>query len=226
MDIEGLGDVLVGQLVDQQLVHKISDLYELTAEQITGLERMGRNSAQNVITEIDESRQRALHNFLFALGIRHVGSSAGKLLAQKFESIEQLISADADILQKIEGLGDVMAESIVEFFQNESNKVLITELRRLGVAMPNVLYRPATDLADGNLPLAGKTFVFTGTLPTLSRDAAKDIAEKAGGKASGSVSKKTSYVVAGEEAGSKLDKARELGVPVITEEEFLKLAGV
>lgn len=221
MDIEGLGDVLVRQLRENNLVNSISDLYRLQQEQLAVLERMGAKSAQNVIDELEKSKKRPLHHFLFGLGIPHVGATAAKLLARHFRTVEDLMNAKAEDLQQIEGIGGIMAESITEFFANETNRALLGELRELGLEAPNSLYKEKGAQAEG--AFAGKTFVFTGTLPTLSRDQAKELAEAAGAKASGSVSKKTDYVVAGEEAGSKLDKALQLGVTVLTEAEFLDL---
>ncbi|MGI8907452.1 MAG: NAD-dependent DNA ligase LigA [Candidatus Sumerlaeaceae bacterium] len=222
MDIEGLGDVIVRQLTEHGLVRNIADLYRLTLEQLAGIERMGTKSAQNILKEIESSKQRPLHHFLFALGIRHVGTSAAKLLARRFENVERIISASVEELTSIDGVGPVMAESIAEFFATEANRSLLLELQALGLQLPNLVYQPAGQVAMAGA-LAGKTIVFTGTLTQMSRDQAKELAEAAGAKASGSVSKKTSYVVAGDEAGSKLDKARELGISVLTESEFLKL---
>jgi DNA ligase (NAD+) len=222
MDIEGLGDVIIAQLTDAQLVHNIADLYRLTLEQLSGLERMGTKSAQNILNELESSKQRPLSNFLFALGIPHVGTTAAKLLARNFETLDAVESAGPDQLTGIEGVGPIMAHSIVDFFGTQENRGLLAQLRELGLQLPNTLYNPAgTGSATG--VLGGKTVVFTGTLTRMTRDEAKEMAEAAGAKTSGSVSKKTSYVIAGEEAGSKLDKARELGVTILTEDEFLAL---
>lgn len=224
MDIEGLGDVLVRQVREQGWANKISDIYRLDVAQLSSLERMGLKSAQNVIAEAEASKQRPLHNFLFGLGIPHVGSTAARLLARHFENIDALQAADMPALTAIDGVGEVMAESIMDFFATPANQQEIAALRELGVALPNPEYKPAGAAATEG-PLLGKTVVFTGTLTRMTRDEAKEKAEAAGGKATGSVSKKTDYVVAGDDAGSKLDKARALGVTVLTEDAFLQLIG-
>jgi len=223
MDIEGLGEVLVSQLTAAGLVHKLSDLYRLTIEQLMQLDRMGRKSAENLLGQIEKSKARPLHQYLFGLGIRHVGTTAGKLLARRFESISHLQAATQEELTQIEGVGAIMAESIHDFFQNDENRALLQELTNLGVQPPNPQYRAPGAAPAGDGALNAKTVVFTGTLTRMTRDEAREKAEAAGAKVSGSVSKKTTYVVAGEEAGSKLDKARELGVRVLTEDEFLAL---
>jgi DNA ligase (NAD+) len=222
MDIEGLGDVIMGQLTEAGLVHNIADLYRLTLEQLSGLERMGTKSAQNILNELESSKQRPLSNFVFALGIPHVGTTAAKLLARRYETLDQIVSAGADQLTAISGVGPIMAKSIADFFGTEANRDLIGQLKVLGLDPPNPAYKPVDAAAVGGA-LAGKTIVFTGTLTQMTRDQAKEMAEAAGARTSGSVSKKTSYVVAGEEAGSKLDQARELGVTVLTEEDFLTM---
>ncbi|MBX7246928.1 MAG: NAD-dependent DNA ligase LigA [Candidatus Sumerlaeaceae bacterium] len=226
MDIEGMGDVLVAQVMEAGLVHTIAELYRLTVDQLAGLERMGRKSAQNVVEALEKSKQRPLHHFLFALGVRHIGASAAKLLAQRFENLDAIIGAPREELSQIEGFGEIMAESLHDFFANESNRALIEDLRTSGLRMPNTVYRPAgSALAPANSPFAGKTIVLTGTLAAMARDMAKERIEALGGKCTGSVSRKTDMLIAGEEAGSKLDKARELGVRVVGEEEFLKMLG-
>lgn len=224
MDIEGLGDVLVGQIREQGWVNTISDIYRLDVLQLSSLERMGAKSAQNVVDEVEASKRRPLHNFLFGLGIPHVGSTAAKLLVRRFETLDALMAAGVADLTAIEGVGGIMAESIRDFFETPANREEIAALRELGLQLPNPEYRPAGAAATEG-PLLGKTVVFTGTLVRMTRDEAKAKAEAAGGKATGSVSKKTDYVVAGDDAGSKLDKARDLGVPVLTEDEFLALIG-
>lgn len=225
MDIEGFGDVLVQKLVDQGVVRTIADVYDLNEAALTELERMGKKSAENLLREIEQSKQRPLHNFLFALGIRHVGSSGARLLAQRYESIQALENASKEELSEIEGIGPVMAESIYDFFHTEGNRELVERLKAAGLQMPNTLYRARATLeGEASTPFSGKTVVFTGGLSTLSREEAKEKVLALGGKASGSVSKKTDFVVAGEDAGSKLDKARQLGVKVLSEEEFLEMA--
>ena len=218
MDIEGLGEKLVDQLVAAGLVHTPADLYRLSAETLAGLERMGEKSATNLIAAIDASRQTSLNRFIFALGIRNVGEATARDLARQFGDLDGLMAADVDALQSVPDVGPVVAASIVGFFAEAHNREVIAGLRAAGVHWP--VGQPVVAAAQ---PLAGKTLVLTGTLPTLKRDDAKARIEAAGGKVAGSVSKKTDYVVAGEEAGSKLDKARELGVAVIDEAELLKL---
>jgi len=225
MDIEGVGDVLVSQMRQAEMVNTIADLYRLDVLALSNLERMGAKSAQNILDEVEASKRRPLHNFLFGLGIPHVGSTAAKLLARHFTGIDEIMAATQDQLTAIDGVGAIMAESITDFFATVENREQIGQLRELGLELPNPEYRPPNKRGAAEGVLAGKTLVFTGTLARMTRDEAKEKAEAAGGKASGSVSKKTSYVVAGEEAGSKLDKARDLGVPVLTEDEFLALIG-
>lgn len=218
MDIEGLGDKLVEQLVAAGLVHTPADLYRLSAETLAGLERMGDKSAANLIAAIDASRQTSLNRFIFALGIRNVGEATARDLARHFGDLDGLMAADADALQNVPDVGPVVAASIVGFFAEAHNREVIAGLRAAGVRWP--VGQPVVAAVQ---PLAGKTLVLTGTLATLKRDDAKARIEAAGGKVAGSVSKKTDYVVAGDEAGSKLDKARELGVAVIDEAELLEL---
>nr|Q47FA0.1 RecName: Full=DNA ligase; AltName: Full=Polydeoxyribonucleotide synthase [NAD(+)] [Dechloromonas aromatica RCB] len=218
MDIEGLGDKLVDQLVDAGLVHSPADLYGLTVETLAGLERMGEKSAQNLVAAIDKSRQTTLARFIFGLGIRNVGEATARDLAKHFGGLDALLAADSAALQMVPDVGPVVAESLAAFFAEAHNREVIDGLRRAGVSWPEG--EPAQ---AGPQLLAGKTLVLTGTLPTLKRDEAKALVEAAGGKVAGSVSKKTDYVVAGEEAGSKLEKAQELGVPVIDEAELMKL---
>ncbi len=218
MDIEGLGDKLVEQLVENGLVHTPADLYALTVEQLAGLERMGEKSAQNLVSAIAASRQTTLARFIFALGIRNVGEATARDLAKHFGGLDALLAADVTALQLVPDVGPIVAESLAAFFGEAHNLAVIDGLRRAGVHWPE-----GEPESAGPQRLAGKTLVLTGTLPKLKRDEAKAMIEAAGGKVAGSVSKKTDYVVAGEEAGSKLEKALELGVPVIDEAELLKL---
>lgn len=218
MDIEGLGDKLVDQLVEAGLVHTPADLYALMVEQLAGLERMGEKSARNLVDAIAASRQTTLARFIFALGIRNVGEATARDLAKYFGSLDALLVADVDALQAVPDVGPIVAESIAAFFGEAHNREVIDGLRRAGVHWPE-----GEPESAGSQLLAGKTLVLTGTLPTLKRDEAKARIEAAGGKVAGSVSKKTDYVVAGEEAGSKLEKALELGVPVIDEAALLSL---
>ncbi len=215
MDIEGLGDKLVDQLVDSGLIRTLPDLYTLATDerraQLGALERMAEKSAANLLTELEKSKSTTLPRFLYALGIRHVGETTAKDLARHFGGIDRLMAARVDELLQVPDVGPVVAQSIRAFFDQAHNVEVVEQLRAAGI------HWPEQSVAQGPQPLAGKTLVLTGTLPTLSRDEAKALVEAAGGKVAGSVSKKTSYVVAGEEAGSKLDKARELGVPVLDE---------
>jgi DNA ligase (NAD+) len=218
MDIEGLGDKLVEQLVDGGLVRTPADLYGLSVATLAGLERMGEKSARNLVEAIAGSRQTTLGRFIFALGIRNVGEATARDLARFFGSLEAIEAADVESLQRVPDVGPVVAASIAAFFAEAHNREVIDGLRRAGVSWPDEM--PAD---RGAQPLAGRTLVLTGTLPGLTRDAAKALIEAAGGKVAGSVSKKTDFVVAGDEAGSKLEKARELGVPVLDEAGLMKL---
>jgi DNA ligase (NAD+) len=218
MDIEGLGDKLVDQLVEAGLVHTAADLYGLTLEQVAGLERMAEKSARNLLDAIDQSRQTTLARFIFALGIRNVGEATAKDLARYFGSLDALLAASEEQLQQVPEVGPVVAASLAHFFAQPHNREVIAALRAAGLG-----WTEGEAAAAVVAPLAGKTFVLTGTLPTLSRDEAKDLIESRGGKVAGSVSKKTHYVVAGAEAGSKLVRAQELGVPVIDESQLREL---
>jgi DNA ligase (NAD+) len=217
MDIENVGEVLVDQLTDAGLVKTFADLYRLKREQLIGLERMGEKSAISVINSIDASRSRGLDRLLAGLGIRHVGNRVAYVLAIQFGSLDALADATAEQLSAVHEIGDVIADSVFEFFHSKAGQHVIAELKAVGLD-PKMEKPPVS----AHQPLAGKTVVVTGTLPTLERKAAEDLIVKHGGKASGSVSKKTSFVLAGEAAGSKLEKAKELGVEVIDEAEFLK----
>ena len=219
MDIEGLGDKLVEQMVDAGLLHSPADLYALTLETLAGLERMGEKSAQNLLAAIEKSKQTTLARFIFALGIRNVGEATARDLARHFGQLEALLAADSEALQQVADVGPVVAASIAAFLAEAHNREIIARLQAAGVR-----WEESETVLD-NVPkiLTGKTLVLTGTLPTLKRDEAKAMIEAAGGKVAGSVSKKTDFVVAGEEAGSKLEKALELGVPVLDENALLKL---
>ncbi|MEX8507935.1 MAG: NAD-dependent DNA ligase LigA [Leptothrix ochracea] len=217
MDIEGLGDKLVDQLVDAGLVNGLPDLYRLSLESLATLERMGEKSAANLIAAIDKSKSTTLGRFLFSLGIRHVGESTAKDLARHFGSIERLMDARLEELLEVSDVGPVVAASLRHFFdqpdQPKTHREVVAQLIEAGVHWPDEV----GTASDAPRPLLGKTLVLTGTLPKLSRDEAKALIEAAGGRVSGSVSKKTHYVVAGAEAGSKLDKARELSIPIVDE---------
>lgn len=216
MDIDGMGDAIVKALVENNLVKSVADIYTLKAEQIASLERLGEKSAENLINAIEKSKSRPLDKVIFALGIRNIGQASAKLLCEKFPSIEKIMSATAEEIEEIDGFGKVMSENVAKAFSEQHRKDLISRLLELGVKME---YQ-ATQTNDNRFE--GMTFVLTGTLETLKRDEAKKIIESFGGKVSGSVSKKTTFVVAGEEAGSKLEKAQSLGVNVLSETEFLE----
>lgn len=216
MDIDGMGDAIVKALVENNLVKSVADIYTLKAGQIASLERLGEKSAENLINAIEKSKSRPLDKVIFALGIRNIGQASAKLLCEKFPSIEKIMSATAEEIEEIDGFGKVMSENVAKAFSEQHRKDLISRLLELGVKME---YQ-ATQTNDNRFE--GMTFVLTGTLETLKRDEAKKIIESFGGKVSGSVSKKTTFVVAGEEAGSKLEKAQSLGVNVLSETEFLE----
>jgi len=220
LDIEGLGEKLVDQLVDGNVVRTLPDVYRMGFVSLAALDRMAAKSAQNLLDALEKSKQTTLARFLFALGIRHVGETTAKDLARHFGTLDAIMAAGTDQLLQTPDVGPVVAESIHTFFAQPHNREVVEQLRAVGIHWPEGEPAPAA-----LLPLAGKTFVLTGTLPTLSRDDAKALLEAQGAKVSGSVSKKTHYVVAGEEAGSKLDKARELGVPVIDEDGMRALLG-
>ena len=216
MDIEGLGDKLVDQLVDAGIVRVLPDLYTLGLAKLTALERMGAKSAQNLLDGIEASKSTTLGRFLFSLGIRHVGEATAKDLARHFGDIDRLMDARLEQLQEVPDVGPVVALSLRHFFDQPHHREIVEQLRAAGVHWPDLV----GTANDAPRPLLGKTLVLTGTLPTLSRDDAKALIEAAGGKVAGSVSKKTDWVVAGSEAGSKLDKAQALGVAVIDEAEL------
>ena len=224
MDIEGGGEVLVRQLVDAGLVKDVAGLYSLTLDQLTNLERMGEKSAQNFLVAVEQSKSRELWRLIHGLGILHVGSGVAKALARQFPSLDAIAKAGVDDLKAIDEVGDVIAQSLHQWFQSPQNQELIDKLRKAGLKFDSNTYRDA-GRASASPPsrFTGKTFVLTGTLPTLKREEATAKIEALGGKVSGSVSKKTDYVVAGEDAGSKLEKARELGITVLDEKEFLAL---
>jgi DNA ligase (NAD+) len=216
MNIEGMGDALVNQLTDRGLVKNVADIYKITEADLLKLERVGKKSAQNVLGEIEASKKLPLERVIFGLGIRFVGERTAQFLAEHFGSMDALEKASEEELQEVTEVGPRIAKSILEFFEEPKNRELVKQLSNLGLTM-------AGKKKERGTKLAGKTFVLTGTLAKRSRDEAKKLIEDAGGKVTGSVSKKTDYVVAGEDAGSKLDKAKELGVSVIGEEEMEKL---
>ncbi|MBL0418860.1 NAD-dependent DNA ligase LigA [Ramlibacter sp. AW1] len=218
LDIEGLGERLVDQLVDANVIRVLPDLYRLGLANLVALDRMGGKSAANLLGALENSKQTTLPRFLFALGIRHVGEATARDLARHFGSLDAVMQASVDELLQVPDVGPVVAQSIHTFFQQPHNREVVEQLRALGVQWPEG--EPAARVPQ---PLAGVTVVLTGTLPSLSRDEAKALLEAAGAKVAGSVSKKTAYVVAGAEAGSKLDKARELGVAILDEEGLRSL---
>jgi DNA ligase (NAD+) len=214
MDIEGLGDKLVDQLVDGGLIRTLPELYALDLGKLSALDRMAEKSANNLLTNLQKSKQTTLPRFLYALGIRQVGETTAKDLAKHFGSLDRIAQASLEQLLQVPDVGPIVAQSLRTFFDQPHNADVLTQLRESGIHWPE---SDGTALASTPQPLAKLTFVLTGSLPVWSRDEAKALIEAAGGKVSGSVSKKTDYVVAGEEAGSKLDKARELGVTVLDE---------
>ncbi len=218
MDIDGMGEKIIYQLVEQGLVHSVADLYALTAEQLINLERMGARSAEKLMMALEASKARPWSRVLYGLGLRHVGSVTAQALAEAFLTVEQLAAAQPDAIGAVYGVGSEIAQSVYEWFRQPGNEALIAQLKAVGLQLAMEETTPI-----GPQPLAGKTFVITGTLPTLKRDEAKTLIEQAGGKVTGSVSKKTDYLLAGEEAGSKLDKAIALGVPQLSEAQLLAL---
>lgn len=217
MDIEGLGDKLVDQLVDQKLIENIADLYSLQLKQLAALDRMAAKSAHNILKALDKSRKTTLAKFIYALGIRDVGEATGKALAKHFGELPALMRASFEELQQVSDIGPVVAKHIVSFFSEKHNKDMIEKLLNAGIHWDTI------QKVAGDLPLEGKTFVLTGTLAQMTRDEAKEKLEKLGAKVAGSVSTKTSYVVFGADAGSKLEKAKALGVKTLDEEKFLEM---
>ncbi|HZW21970.1 NAD-dependent DNA ligase LigA [Noviherbaspirillum sp.] len=218
MDIEGLGEQLIDQLVDRQVITTAADLYRLGLTSLAELDRMAEKSAQNVLNALEKSKSTTLARFIYALGIRHVGEATAKELARHFGNLDAFLAASEEQLLEVADIGPVVARSITAFLADGLNRELIEQLRAAGIHWPE-----SEPVAEAPKPFAGKTFVLTGTLPNLKRDEAAEKIEAAGGKVAGSVSKKTSYVVAGEEAGSKLEKARELGIPIVDEAGLLRL---
>ena len=217
MDVDGLGPAVLEQLRAEGLVHSPADLYRLQASDVASLERKAEKSAGNLIAAIEKSKHNELYRLIYALGIRNIGLKAAKLLCEHFPTVDDIMRAKAEDFAQIEGFGAVMGESVERYFALESTRELIAQLKALGLEM-----KPSPQKASGGI-LSGKTFVLTGTLPTMKRSEAAKLIEQHGGKTSSSVSKKTSYVLAGEEAGSKLTKAQTLGIPILTEEEFLSM---
>lgn len=219
MNIEGLGDALVDQVLEKKLVRAIPDIYSLRYDDLVGLERMGPKSSQNLLGEIENSKQRDLAALIFALGIRHVGERLAQTLARHFKSLDALAKASSEELTQVEDVGPTVAESIAFFFRQPENLKLLQKLKQAGLNFR------AREERRGERPLEGKTFVLTGILSSFPREEAAKIIESLGGKVAASVSSKTDYLVVGESPGSKLDKARELGIATLREAEFLKLVG-
>jgi DNA ligase (NAD+) len=216
MNIDGLGPQVVELLLSEGKIKDIADLYTLKVEDIECLERMGRKSAENLVAAIEESKGRGLERLLYALGVRQVGEVAAEEIARKMQTLDALFDASIDDFTAIDDIGEITATALVEFFASEETRALCDRIKELGIKTEAV--------GEARLDkLAGLTFVLTGTLPTMTRDEASALIKKEGGKVSGSVSKKTSYVVAGEEAGSKLTKAKELGVNIIDEEKLIEM---
>jgi DNA ligase (NAD+) len=217
MDIDGLGEKLVAQLVDARLVRSFADLYRLSAEKLAGLERVGPKSAENLLAAIRTSRTQRLDRFVFALGIRHVGETAARVLAQAFGSVDSIANASEEDLVALDGVGPEMAASIGSFFEDEANRRLIAQLSEVGL-------QPTATRAVSDGTLAGKSFVITGTM-SIPRNRIKDMIQEAGGTVASSVSSNTDYLVAGESAGSKLKKAEELGVEILDEDSLRTMIG-
>ena len=218
LDIEGLGDKLVDQLVDESYVHDPADLFALDKEQLVQLERMAEKSAQNLIDALDKSRSTTLERFIYALGIHDVGEATARSLANHFGSLDALMKADKEALMAVPDIGPIVAESILTFFKQKHNQEVIDKLIQAGVSWEDIEVKPAEEL-----PLNGKTFVLTGALESMSRDEAKAALQALGAKVTGSVSRKTDYVVVGADPGSKADKAEQLGVEILDEEALMKL---
>ena len=225
MDIEGLGIKVVEQLIEAGLVASFADLYRLhqRKDELLALERMGKKSAENLLEGIEKSKEQPLWRLLTALNIRHVGSSNARIIANQFGTIDEIMAQSEETLSEVDEIGPVIAKSVTQFFQSEVGRNIIEELRTLGLNMGVPISKDQNQNAD-DAPLAGKTVVVTGTLESLSRNEAQELIRRRGGKPSSSVSKKTSFVVAGENAGSKLEKAQTLGVDILSEEEFLQIA--
>jgi DNA ligase (NAD+) len=223
LDINGMGEKLVQQLVDKELVHSVADIYDLTVEKLSALERMGQKLAEKLVQAIANSKTKPWSRVLYGLGIRHVGSVNAQLLTEKFPTVEQLAEAKVTDIESVYGIGSEIASSVYQWFRIPANQTSIARLKAAGLQLAVETLYTTSPQDPASVPLAGKTFVITGTLPTLKRDEAKELIQKAGGKVTDSVSKKTDYLVAGEEAGSKLDKAIALGIPQLSEAQLLEM---
>jgi len=222
MNIEGLGPAIIDMLLDKGFIKGIPDLYTLKdkKEELIALERMGEKSVENLLMSIEKSKENDLSRLIFGLGARYIGKRAAQLVAEHFKSMDALMAATADEIQKVEEFGEKMAKSLESFLKQEQTVHTINMLKEYGVNMESKVQRQKSGI------FSGLTFVLTGTLPTYTRAEATELIEQRGGKVSGSVSKKTSYVLAGEDAGSKLDKAIQLGVKIIDEDTFKKMCGI
>jgi DNA ligase (NAD+) len=219
MDIDGLGEAVVELLIEHDLIKTYADLYDLNKEQIIPLERMGEKSAQNLVDAIEKSKTQSLDRLIYALGIRFVGKTVARDLANHFQSLDALIKTDIETMTAIDSIGPKIAESVAAFFEKEKNRTLIEQLKNAGLSME----QEQTELLSQTLE--GKKIVLTGTLPTYTRKEAKELIEKHGGSTTSSVSKNTDFVLAGESPGSKLSKAQDLGINILDEENFKKLIG-
>ncbi|MCZ6675251.1 MAG: NAD-dependent DNA ligase LigA, partial [Verrucomicrobia bacterium] len=219
MDIEGLGEAVVDQLVEKEYVTTLPDLYSLSKDKLLNLEKFAEKSADNLLKALEDSKSRELWRLIHGLGITHVGATASKQLAKTYLNLTSIMKASSEDLVEVEGFGSIVADSIVTFFQNPDNQSIVIGLIEAGLKIEEA----APDISETRIAVLDKTFVLTGTLPTLKRNEAKELIEKAGGKASSSVSKKTDFLVAGESAGSKLAKAQSLGVTILSETELLEL---
>jgi len=222
MDINGLGEKLMHQLVDKGLVDSVADLYDLTVDRLASLERMGKKLAEKLVDAIAHSKTQPWSRVLYGLGIRHVGSVNAQTLTQKFTTVEQLSSASATNIEAVYGIGPEIAQAVYQWFRVPANQALIDRLKASGLQLANQ-EAGKMPTPQENLFLQGKIFVITGTLPTLKRDEAKALIEKAGGKVTNSVSAKTDYLLVGEDAGSKLEKAQELGITQLSEAQLLEI---
>ena len=216
MDIEGLGETIINSMVENQIINSAVDIYKLKKEDILSMERMGEKSSENLISAIEKSKSRGLDKFLFALGIRHVGQKAAKLLAQKFKTIDNIINSKNEEISLLDGIGQIIADSVSSYFSVPENLELIEKFKVCGIKMDF-----ESNIKDRKFE--NKTFVLTGALSGYTRGEATEIIESLGGKVTSSVSKNTSYVLCGEDPGSKLEKANKLNVKVISEDEFLKM---
>jgi DNA ligase (NAD+) len=224
MDIDGVGESLIDQLISNKLIRNVADLYRLTKEQLLSLERMGNKSADNALKAIHASKRRPLSNLLFALGIRHVGQGVAELLAERFPSLDRLAKASKEDIAAVEGIGPIIAQAVKDFFNQAENQRLIRELNEVGIVPKKE--EVSQIQAQRAKTLAGQTFVITGTLHSMERAIAQKAIKSSGGKATSSVTKKTNYLVVGDNPGSKLHQAQELGITIIDESAFLKMLGL